>query len=446
MVINFKNYIFESVNKPNARIVMSFKCNRKCRGCCNQIAEFDHILAKIEEIKDYEKVFITGGEPMLYPDRLMEVINILRNNGNKKIYLYTAWPYPKKKFLEILKHLDGVNLTLHAALDRMLFYDNGYDKMKFPGKRMVLKVFGVKHLNIEGDWDAKTAKWLKDCPMPPREDLYVLTENCNNNLLEKVAESPIVDINKYNTSLSKTIDEKLFFLDKINTDLIVDFGCADGKILQAIRQRKPKISLIGYDVSDDMLNIAKTTLPGANFTNDWISVRSAAYNHDNPTLLLSSVIHEVYSYSDSKEVKKFWEEKVFGGMFKYIVIRDMIPSVELQRQDFLNFREDAKKINKRANKKYLNSFENVWGLIDNDYRTLLQWLLKYRYTDNWERELKENYLPLTLETLYKKIPSNYRILFKDNYIFEPLQKHVMNDFGIKLNHTTHTKMIIERVR
>lgn len=340
-----------------------------------------------------------------------------------------------------------MNLTLHAAVDRFMFYDNGYDKMKFPGKRMVLKVFGVKNLNIEGDWDAKTAKWLKaeDCPMPPREDLYVLTENCGNFITEKVSELPISNIDKYNASLLKSVDEKIFFLDKINMDLVVDFGCADGKILQAIKQRKPRLSLVGYDVSDEMLNKARSTVQGVNFTNDWASVQSIASKYNNPTLLLSSVIHEVYSYSDSREVKRFWEEKVFGGTFKYIAIRDMMPSVEMQRQDFLKFKDDAKKINKRANKKYLNSFENVWGLIDNDYRTLLHWLLKYRYTDNWERELKENYLPLTLETLYKKIPSNYRILFEDNFIFKPLQKHVMNDFGINLTYPTHTKMILERI-
>jgi len=80
MKVSFEDFIFEvySPQKRFARIVMSFKCNRKCKGCCNQIMDFEHQLAKIEEIKDYEQVFITGGEPMLYPGRLMEVIDILK--------------------------------------------------------------------------------------------------------------------------------------------------------------------------------------------------------------------------------------------------------------------------------------------------------------------------------------------------------------------------------
>jgi len=177
-ITTFHDYLLESLenHKRFARVVMSFKCNRKCKGCCNQIMDFDHILAKVEEIKGYEQVFITGGEPMLYPDRLIEIINILKRNGNQKIFLYTAWPYPKKTFLKILKMLDGVTLTLHAHLDRYMFIDNGYDKMKFPGKEMRVKAFSVKNFEVTGDWKVIPTKWISDCPMPPDEDLYVLSE------------------------------------------------------------------------------------------------------------------------------------------------------------------------------------------------------------------------------------------------------------------------------
>jgi SAM-dependent methyltransferase len=263
--------------------------------------------------------------------------------------------------------------------------------------------------------------------------------------LEKILESPIEDITKYNVSMFKGVEDKLFFLPKIDTDLIVDFGCADGKILSIIKQKKPKVSLIGYDISKEMLKVAKNNVPNATFTDSWNDIESIVSNYENATLILSSVIHEVYSYSNGVEIKKFWNEKVFGGLFKYIIIRDMIPSCQLQKEDFLAFKEDVKKVNKLSNKKYLNSFEKIWGLIDNDYRTFLHWLLKYTYTDNWEREVKENYLPLTIETLYKKIPSNYKITYKNNFIYEPVHQRIIEDFGIRLRHTTHTKMIIEKI-
>lgn len=82
--------------------------------------------------------------------------------------------------------------------------------------------------------------------------------NFNNFIQEKVKESPISNIKNYAHSLSKSIKDKLFFLSNIkDTDLIVDFGCADATLLSEIRKRKPQIRLIGYDISEEMLSIAR---------------------------------------------------------------------------------------------------------------------------------------------------------------------------------------------
>ena len=64
---------------------------------------------------------------------------------------------------------------------------------------------------------------------------------------------------------------------------------------------------------------------------------------------------------------------------------------------------DINKIKEKSNKQHLEDFQNKWGDIGENYRVLLHWLLKYTYTDNWERELNENYVPLTIETLKTKI-------------------------------------------
>jgi hypothetical protein len=178
-------------------------------------------------------------------------------------------------------------------------------------------------------------------------------------------------------------------------------------------------------------------------TDSWIEVIKEIQNYNNVCLNLSSVIHEVYSYSHASKVKEFWNN-VFNSGFKYITIRDMIPSINVQRKDWLEFLEDTKKVNKKANKKILNSFENRWGLIDNDYRTFLHFLLKYKYTDNWDREVNENYLPVTLETLKKKIPSNYSIIFEDDFILPYLKSEVKKDFDIEIKNSTHVKMILRK--
>ena len=78
--------------------------------------------------------------------------------------------------------------------------------------------------------------------------------------LEKVGTIPISNIHSYIESMELGYLDKLFFMDKIDPDVIVDFGCADGRILSKISKIKPNIKLIGYDLDNDMLQNAKQRL------------------------------------------------------------------------------------------------------------------------------------------------------------------------------------------
>lgn len=260
---------------------------------------------------------------------------------------------------------------------------------------------------------------------------------------ELVGYTPIADFQSYIDGMGTTFVDKLFFLNIIDPDVIVDFGCANGFILSKIKEAKPKIKIIGYDLDEVMLAQAKELLgDGALLTDSWKEVSQELKKYSKPALVLSSVIHEVYSYSHGNVIKKFWDQQVFGGDFKWIAIRDMLPSVEMHKQETSKFQEDVRKVREMADPKYLNSFEEKWGSISDNYRTFTHFLLKYRFTDNWEREVKENYLPVSLETVYKRIPGNYKILYESNFILPYLQKVVKEDFGIEIKHTTHTKMVI----
>jgi len=262
-------------------------------------------------------------------------------------------------------------------------------------------------------------------------------------LEELVGENPISNYDQYISDMNTTMSDKLFFVNEFKFDVIVDFGCADGTFLKSVSSVRPNVKIIGYDLDSKMLEIARGKLPSnAVLTDDWNEVLKEISGYKNPLLNLSSVIHEVYSYSSSLVVSKFWNQQVFGGKFKYITIRDMIPSVTLTRNEINNFKEDAKKLRRMADTKSLTSFEEVWGSINSDYRSFVHFLLKYKYTDNWEREVNENYLPITLETLKSKIPGSYSILYEDNFVLPYLRNEVKKDFNIILSHPTHTKMIL----
>lgn len=252
--------------------------------------------------------------------------------------------------------------------------------------------------------------------------------------------SPITSMDSYLKGMSKGLADKLFFLDKIDFDCLVDFGSADGYILSEISKSNPDVRLIGYDIDDNMIDISKSRYKNIDFTDNWKEVEYKIKEYKNPVVFLSSVIHEVYSYSGGRDIKKFWDN-IFNSGFKYVIIRDMMPSIGYE---YINSK-DILKIKEKSDPKYLSDFENFWGDIGTNYRTLLHWFLKYRYTDNWERELKENYVPITIETLKSKIPPGYKIKYEDHYVYDFLKKTIKNDFDVELKEPTHLKIIIEKL-
>ena len=267
-------------------------------------------------------------------------------------------------------------------------------------------------------------------------------------LEELVGEKPIADIQAYIDGMGLSMKDKIsFVVDNINFDVIVDFGCANGSFLAEIKRINPNAKLIGYDLDDTMLSKASAILGNkALLTNNWSEVISEVQRYKSPLLNLSSVIHEVYSYSNSNTIKYFWDKQVFGGDFKFISIRDMIPSSDVDKSHINDFKQETKNVRRLTDPHYLNSFEKRWGSISDNYRTFLHYLLKYRYTDNWDREVNENYLPVSLETVKSKIPSGYKVAYEDNFVLPFLQKQVKSDFGITISHPTHTKMIIRNIK
>ena len=81
-----------------------------------------------------------------------------------------------------------------------------------------------------------------------------------------------------------------------------------------------------------------------------------------------------------------------------------------------------------------------------DNHNLIHFLLKYRYTDNWEREVRENYLPISVEEIMGKITGSgagYRLTYFDHYILPFIARSVKRDFDIALKDYTHVKYIYE---
>jgi SAM-dependent methyltransferase len=250
----------------------------------------------------------------------------------------------------------------------------------------------------------------------------------------------ITNLQKYTDAMKKSIIDKIFFVDKIDTDTIIDYGCADGAMLKFIQDVFTDYNLYGYDISEDMLELAREDGKGIKFYSKWNTLfDKLPDNMTSPTLVLSSIIHEVYSYGSFNDIKTFWN-RVFKTGFKYIVLRDMMLSEYSNKESDIN---DMIKIRNNIDTNRLHDFEQNWGNISEN-KNLIHYLLKYRYTENWEREVIENYLPITKEYLLSLIPNEYEVVFYEHYTLPFLKNRVKEDFGINLTDKTHIKIILKR--
>lgn len=231
--------------------------------------------------------------------------------------------------------------------------------------------------------------------------------------------------------MSKSFYDKAWFLKNLPDDVetIVDFGGGAGEFAEfCAKITGNRVHYIVVDNDPQFLNVAKQRLWLDAFTSLTEAKKAKAFDPDTTLLVLSSVIHEVYAYAD---VKAFWRE-VKKCKFKYIAVRDMVYDYDSVNglEDDNTFNDDqmmdvVKRIRSRFQKicpKQLKEFEAqeieaeeggfekqlIVDKKDGTYnpKNLMHLMLKYRYKDNWAREVKENYLPLQtyeLETILSEL-------------------------------------------
>lgn len=253
----------------------------------------------------------------------------------------------------------------------------------------------------------------------------------------------------YLSDMSESLLDKLFFLEYIpeeDLDVIVDFGCADGTLTRAIANAYPKACVIGCESNKDFLKLAKEQ-PRQNlfYCSSWKEVEdllSTFVDITKKALILSSVIHEVHSYDDPDF---FWEQIVKLPNWDYIAVRDMGLSNSQANKPvdvatalyFCDWIEDNP-----INDMQVKSFRSHWGRISTN-KALCHFLLKYRYKVNWEREVKENYLPLTIEEVLENMRPYHPIYFR-HWTLPFIEDCVKKDFGFSMPCDTNYKAVFAK--
>ena len=255
----------------------------------------------------------------------------------------------------------------------------------------------------------------------------------------------IKDMEGYVAKMDITIPDKLFWVPRVTHPVsqLIDIGCASGTLLKAFHNISPATELIGIEESPEMIKhiyegFDKGEVP-------FIMVHQSMdelMNECKPgaVLNLSSVLHEVYSYKDKVYIENFWNQ-INRLQPEYITIRDMIPDnydpgymVEHNRTLIMD----------SPYAEQLKQFEKRWGCV-NDKNKLSHFLLKYRYQENWERELNENYYACSYGDILEHLFENYICIYITAFALPWTVKCAKEDFGITVfPGNTHQKIIYKR--
>ena len=139
--------------------------------------------------------------------------------------------------------------------------------------------------------------------------------------------------------------------------------------------------------------------------------------------------------------------KIFNSGFCAIAIRDMyMPNLTN------NFWRNINAVRSSQYRHMWQEYNNYWhgkmeqrckGLWCNEQDiALVEFLMKYRYRDNWEREMREAYFWRWYVNILPAYIDNYGIVYDRGFSIPFICDRVMHDFGIRIDGMhTHRKML-----
>ena len=272
------------------------------------------------------------------------------------------------------------------------------------------------------------------------------------------------DLETYVQQMALAVGDKVDHIDRHfsqyhDIDVVIDFGCADGTMLRYFQTQYPHLTCIGYDIAPEMVRLAQQKnrevgMGDMLVTMHWDEVQAwldqMHREGKKAVLVLSSVLHEVFHYLPKEKEVEFWD-RVWNSGFDSVAIRDMMVSEKLEQK--ASHADDVAKVRARFEEepekhaewtRKIGQWEELWGPLENK-KSLVHFLMTYPYESNWERELREDYFPISLERLQASIPANYEVTEFQQYLLEYRKKEVAKDFGFTLDEPTHIKLVLRKV-
>lgn len=240
----------------------------------------------------------------------------------------------------------------------------------------------------------------------------------------------------YVSRMNTTLVDKCWWLEQVPEDIhtIIDFGCAEGDLYYMIKALGTKsYQYIGIDNNTEM--VKKCTEKGLICVGS-MEEAIGLFNPNHTLLVMNSVVHEILHYGWSTDFTHLFRHGI-----KCVAIRDMVVEHTITE----NYNEIIDTI---LNSKYRKQFEEVDRIAKTKFEGLYvvpvkEFLLKYRYKENWERESNEQYLWAWPElVIHTDIPYNYDITYMSYFNIPFIRNQIKQDFGFDYDKMTHCKMFL----
>ena len=235
--------------------------------------------------------------------------------------------------------------------------------------------------------------------------------------------------------------DKCWWVDKLypEVDTVIDFGCADGSLWEAIKILCPQITKY-YGIENN-----KEFLDNKSFLHfSSIEELPQDINWSHTIVVMNSVIHEICYYQGEAAFTELFK-KIQGLGVRHIAIRDMCLNAEeyFYLKSSNNFFYEA-----ICNSSYKDLFiKDYCHNIPTFYRNIfyqIEFLLKYTYKENWNRERDEQYLWDWLGCIMSDISMHIEV--NQPFRIVPQIRQIEKDFGIKFPEflNTHRKMFLTK--
>lgn len=239
-------------------------------------------------------------------------------------------------------------------------------------------------------------------------------------------------INKYNDSMRKPMMDKLFFVDKVDADVYIDFGCADGSMINLMNDIFPNSIYLGFDINLTMLKLAKENnkKPNVRFYSDWkllLFDLEMNYSGLKKCLIMSSVLHEIENKSEFFQFINFKK-------FDYLVIRDMF----LSDDKYLTVPQLMGVLDKIPHKLKAHYGSKLF-----ETKNIIQAMFKSYYKHNLAHELKEDYFSFNKSHISElEMKYHMKPMHREHFLLTYWKDTLHNDFGFDFGDlTTHVKLI-----